>query len=79
MSTIDSYTLPSMVESELSTSVCPIEPMDQSTNSLPRLAMAPAPDGSQNAEPSECDEINQAWFTTKEDKDSLQGKGIHVY
>jgi hypothetical protein len=68
--------MPSMVESDLSTSVCPIEPMDQSTDSLPRLAMAPVPDGSQNAVQSECDGINQAWFTTKEDKDSLQGKGI---
>ncbi|CAB4036302.1 Hypothetical predicted protein [Paramuricea clavata] len=72
-STMDCYSVPSMVESDLSSSVCPIEPMDQSP-SLPRLAMAPVPDDAQNALQSECDEINQAWFTTKEDKDSLQGK-----
>ena len=65
-----------MVDSDLSSSTCPIEPMDQSTQSLQRLAMAPMPNGSPNSEQSECNEINQAWFTTKEDKDSLQGKGI---
>ena len=77
---MDSYTVPSMVESDLSSSVCPIEPMDQSAHSMPRLAMAPVPDDdSQDAMQSECDDINQAWFTTKEDKDSLQGKGICAF
>lgn len=65
-----------MVESDLSSTTYPIEPMDQSTHSLQRIAMAPGPNGSQNSMQSECGEINQAWFTTKEDKDSLQGKGI---
>jgi hypothetical protein len=54
--------------------------MDQSAHSMPRLAMAPVPDDdSQDAMQSECDDINQAWFTTKEDKDSLQGKGICAF
>ena len=75
-STIHPFSVPSMVESDLSSTSCPIEPMDQSTHSLRKLAMAPVPNGSQNSMQSECSEINQAWFTTKEDKDSLQGKGI---
>ncbi|XP_028398410.1 cyclin-D-binding Myb-like transcription factor 1 isoform X2 [Dendronephthya gigantea] len=75
-STMQAYTAPIMVESDLASSVCPVEPMDQSSHSLPRLAIAPLPEGSQNEIQSEFDDINQAWFTTKEDKDSLQGKGV---
>ena len=67
----------SMVESELSSST--LCPMEQSTSSLPRLAMAPTADGCHSPMDTGCDEINQAWFTTKEDKDSLQGKGAYIY
>lgn len=49
--------------------------MDHSPESLPALAVASTSDGVQQAPRSECDDINQAWFTTKEDKDNLQGKG----
>lgn len=41
--------------------------MASSSNAVPRTSQ------------SENDDINQAWFTTKEDKLSLQGKGNGYY
>ena len=77
-STMETYTAPIIVESDLASSVCSVEGMDQSSNSLPKLAIAPVPGRSQSEIQSEFDDINQAWFTTKEDKDSLQGKGNNL-
>lgn len=52
-----------------------MDTLDQSTSALPRLARARNGNGTENVLLSECGEINQAWFTSKEDKDSLQEKG----
>ena len=60
--------------------MCPGEPMDQSSVTLPTLAVSSNSDSSERAAHGErSDIINQAWFTTKEDKDSLQGKGVCIY
>ena len=53
------------------------EPMNESSSTLPVIAMAPGHDNNEKA--LEGDDINQAWFTTKEDKDSLQGKGQLIH
>lgn len=74
---IATYPAPDLAQPTLLQSVmCPGEPMDQSSVTLPTLAVSSNSDSSERAAHGErSDIINQAWFTTKEDKDSLQGKG----
>lgn len=65
-----------LVQSPLSQSVtCTSESVDQPSEGLPTVAVTSSSDGPQQAPHGDQGDMNQAWFTTKGDNNSLQGRG----